>query len=475
MKFSSRCPIDGTPVWEGEESRADEIAGVMQRADQAARTWRSMPVETRMGIVRRYAAYLQQHRLEIESLLVREVGKLRHDAISEVDASIAKIENSVLAFEQRRSSSQTMMGAVSREIRYRALGVVVVLGPFNFPLHLPAAQIIPALLAGNAVVFKPSERATAIGLWMAKAWNESGVPQGVFQTIVGGADVAVHAVNSPKTKGVFLTGSRRTGLALRHMLVQRYDVMLAMELGGNNPIVVEPEVSPDIAASLVTHSAFVSSGQRCTCARRAIYFGQGHAERQLSKLVERSSRLKIGSPLDTPSPDLGPLISVEAIQSIERLYDQLIERGCEPLLKPNRASRHRTCISPGIIDATRLSLSDYREIGDMEWFGPVLVARLVDNFESAIESASATAYGLSAALLGGTRAMFDRFADEVGAGVVNWNRGTTGAAGLQPFGGLGQSGNHCPAGFFAIDSCNDPVASLAADTLPANDPWANAS
>ncbi len=474
MKFSSHSPIDGTHIWEGNESRPDEIRLVMQQAEHVARSWRSVSVETRIGITRRYAEYLKQYRGEIESLLVREVGKLRHDAVGEVDAAIAKIENSVLAFEQRRSASRVDAGELSREVRYRALGVVVVLGPFNFPLHLPGAQIIPALLAGNPVVFKPSERATAVGQWMASAWNEAGIPEGVLQTIVGGADVAVQAIASPETRGVFLTGSKRTGLVLRHMLVDRYDVMLAMELGGNNPIVVEPNVSPDIAASMVTHSAFISSGQRCTCARRAIFFGGDNASMQIAKLVERASRLTIGSPLDTPSPDLGPLISAEAVEYIDGLYKNFIERGCKPLLPPNRELPLPTCIGPAIVDATELSQNDFREIGDLEWFGPLLVIRRMDDFADAVDAARDTSYGLSAALLGGTREMFDRFADEVGAGVVNWNRGTTGAAGLQPFGGLGLSGNHCPAGFFAIDSCNDPVASLAADQLPTTDPWENA-
>ncbi len=473
MKFSSHSPIDGTCVWEGNESRTDEIRVAMRQAEYAALSWRSVPVETRIGISRRYGEYLQQHRSEIEALLIREVGKLRHDAIGEVDAAIAKIENSVSAFEQRRSDSKVHAGGLSREVRYRALGVTVVLGPFNFPLHLPGAQIIPSLLAGNTVVFKPSERATAVGLWMSHAWNEAGTPEGVMQTIVGGSDVAAQAIASPETRGVFLTGSKRTGLALRYMLVDQYDVMLAMELGGNNPIVVDPGVSPDIAAAMVTHSAFISSGQRCTCARRALFFGGDNADKQIAKLVERASRLTVGSPHDTPSPNLGPLISAEAVQSIHSLYTNLIERGCKPLLAPSRDSRLPTCIGPAIVDATALSQHHFREIGDMEWFGPLLVIRRMDDFAGAIEAAHDTSYGLSAALLGGTREMFDRFADEVGAGVVNWNRGTTGAAGLQPFGGLGLSGNHCPAGFFAIDSCNDPVASLAAEELPTADPWEN--
>ncbi len=468
--FRSQSPIDGRVVWEGRQSSVAEISEVMRRADVARRIWRAASVDDRADIARRYAKYLESHQAEIARLLSIEVGKLEGDARGEVQSSIAKVENTIRSLEQRRSTTREDSGDVSRVVRYRPLGVVLVLGPFNFPLHLPGAQIIPALIAGNTVVFKPSEQATAVGQWMRDAWLAAGLPQDVLQMIVGGADVAKAAVDCPEVGGVFLTGSRRAGLSLRQQLVARYDVLLAMELGGNNPIVIDNAVDENVAAAIVSHSAFVSSGQRCSCARRAIVVAGPNQQNQIDAIVERTMLLRIGMPGDTPVPQLGPLISLAAADHLMQTFEDFIALGCKMLLAPQRDARYAMLISPGIVDASRLSLDAYRTIGDHEWFGPLLVIRRVASFDAAIESATATSYGLTAALIGGDELMFERFAVEVGAGVVNWNRGTTGAAGVQPFGGLGNSGNHRPAGFFAIDSCSDPVASIETP-LPPADPW----
>ncbi len=468
---SSISPIDQSVVWQGTPSTPDVISATINRAAAAQKSWSRHDLDHRAEIARRYATYLGIHRAEIESLLVREVGKLRHEATSEVNTSIAKIDNSVLAIQERRVPECNSIVDGTRQINYRPLGVVLVLGPFNFPLHLPGGQIIPALLAGNAIVFKPSERATAVGQWMVQAWHQCGLPSDVLQIVTGGPEVAEAAVDSVQIRGVFLTGSRHAALALRRLLVDRYDVQLAMELGGNNPIVVEGGVLPEIAANVVTHSAFVSSGQRCTCARRAIIIDSPQAMSQIKAIVNRATSLSIGLPNEVPSPDLGPLISTSAVDAIVNTYQTLLERGCVSLLAPRRSLTNSCLVGPAIVDASALSSDEFFAIGDQEWFGPLLVIRRVDGFQSAIDAARATPYGLAAALLGGDRWMFDEFAREVGAGVVNWNRGTTGAAATQPFGGLGLSGNHQPAGFFAIDSCSDPVASLALDQLSTDDPW----
>ncbi len=348
--------------------------------------------------------------------------------------------------------------------------MVLVLGPFNFPLHLPGGQIIPALLAGNAVVFKPSEQATAVGQWMQEAWQQIGLPEGVFQMISGGVETAVAAIDSPLVNGVFLTGSRAAGRAIGRQLGGRPDVLLALELGGNNPIVVT-DVDAAAAAGVVSLSAFVSAGQRCTCARRAIFVQSDRTASQIDALVAQTRAIRVGLPHDQPAAQVGPLISESAAVALNETYQRLLRLGCQAAVPMASDPRRANLVRPTIVDATRLADQQLAELGEMEWFGPLLVIQRVANFEAAIRSAALTPYGLAASLLGGTRAMFDRFVHHVGAGVVNWNRPTTGAAGSLPFGGLGDSGNHRPAGFYAIDFCNDPVASLESDSLPEEDAW----
>ena len=467
----TRSPIDDSLVWEGPETAVQDVAEIMQRATDAANQWRRVGVEARIKIVRAYAAHIEANRAEITDLIVREVGKLPWDAGGEVGAAIAKAEVSIAAMQQRRGDAVIDPGPPQRVIRHQPLGVAVVLGPFNFPLHLPGGQVIPALLAGNAVVMKPSEQATAVGQWMADAWKAAGLPDDVFQLIVGGVPVASAAIDSPATKGVFLTGGRAAGQAIHRQLAGRYDVLLALELGGNNPVVAMGDVSPDSIADIISFSAFVSAGQRCTCARRAYFVVGKQTEEQIAALIKKTKNLRVGLPGDKPVAEVGPVISADAAGSLRTTYDRMIALGCTALVPWRDDPRRENLIHPVILDATALDHDAVTELSSLEWFGPLLIVQRVEDFEQAIASAAATPYGLSAALLGGDESDFERFVTEINAGVVNWNRAATGAAGVLPFGGLGESGNHRPAGFHAIDFCCDPVASMQSESIDPSDPW----
>ncbi|QDT03356.1 N-succinylglutamate 5-semialdehyde dehydrogenase [Rubripirellula lacrimiformis] len=468
--FDSRT---GQPLFAGDVTDWGQIAEVMRQAGVAADLWRRHPVDQRIQIVRRYGEILAEDRDKIRDLISGEVGKLPWDSAGEVSASIAKAELSIAAWQQRRSQQQVDDGSgpVRRIVRYRPLGVALVLGPFNFPLHLPGGQIIPALLAGNAVVFKPSEQATAVGQWMVQAWKRAGLPDHVLQMIVGGVETAVAAIDSPHVNGVFLTGSRAAGRAIHRQLSGRPGVLLALELGGNNPVVIDPSADPRVVAGLVSFSAFVSAGQRCTCARRAFFVEGRLGDQQIQALVDRTTQMRVGLCDDSPAAHVGPLISAAAATSLRETYQTLLDLGCSPLIPWQASDRNPALVHPVILDATGIPESAEATLGEMEWFGPILVVQRTGNLDRAFSLAASTPYGLSAALLGGSEDVFQRFVDQVGAGVVNWNGPTTGAAGALPFGGLGDSGNHRPAGYYAIDFCSDPVASLQRPAPSADDPW----
>ena len=474
--FKSISPVDGETLWQGRSADHQEIRHCMAKAAKAAEAWRRTTVEERVEVVRCYGARLSEHRDEIADLISREVGKLGWDADGEVAASIAKIETSILAKVQRRSdglvdAGKAVTAAVQRRIRYRPLGVTLILGPFNFPLHLPGGQIIPALLAGNAVVFKPSEEAMAVAHWMADAWHHAGLPRDVLQLIPGAVEAGKMAIEAPEVSAVFLTGGREAGKAIHRQLAGRPEVLLALELGGNNPILVMDSVDPAIASRLVSFSAFISSGQRCTCARRALFVEGARTDAQIDELVTRTAKLRVGMPNDSPTPQIGPLVSSLAVSRLFETYDRLINLGCKPLLPLETVAPLDTLVRPAILDGSDISAEASAKMTQMEWFGPILIVQREPDFDAAVDAAASTPYGLSAALLGGTGAMFEQFADRVGAGVVNWNSPTTGAAGTLPFGGLGASGNHRPAGYYAIDFCSDPVASLEQPTPVVADPW----
>ncbi len=443
----------------------------MQRAHQASQAWRTVPLAERCEIVRQYGKLVEGKRDEITDLIIREVGKLPWDAAGEVAASIAKVELSINALKSRRDQQINEVENMRRVVRFQPLGVTLVLGPFNFPLHLPGGQIIPSLLAGNSVVFKPSDQATAVGQWMLHTWREAGLPEETLQMIVGGVDVATAAIDAPELAAVFLTGGRTAGRAVHRQLAGRPDVLLALELGGNNPIVVTGEVDAQKAAQVVSFSAFVSAGQRCTCARRVIYVDSPATDRQIKALVDNVKSRVVGLPGTDPTPQVGPIISSGAAEGLKQTYDQLIEIGCTPVLPFQVDPQRPNLVHPCLLDASNVDAAARRRMGELEWFGPMLVIQRAGDEAEAIAFASETCYGLAASLIGGDWQLFDQFVHRVGAGVVNWNRPTTGAAGALPFGGLGDSGNHRPAGYYAIDFCSDPIASLESESLADNDPW----
>ncbi|MDG2222613.1 MAG: aldehyde dehydrogenase family protein [Rubripirellula sp.] len=476
-KIDSHNPVSGETVWSGPISTPAKVGEAIHLARHQLAFWRTTELADRIDLVRSYASHLKKNTDEVTDLICNEVGKLPWDSSGEVAAAIAKSELSIQALQQRRAR-QIVGDATSpqRVVRYAPIGVALVLGPYNFPLHLPGGQIIPALLAGNTVVFKPSDQATAVGEWIVEAWKHVGLPEHVLQMIVGGVETAITAIESPHIDGVYLTGSLEAGRAIHRQLAGRPEVLLALELGGNNPVVIMPDADPQGVAKNLSFSAFISTGQRCTCARRALFVDGDSTSQQIEALVNTTNKLRVGLPGDQPTahlgpPHLGPLISSSAAEKIERTYHQLLQLGCRPLL-PWRSDRRADCLAhPVILEAVELDADSRRVMAEMEWFGPLLVIERFRDFESACRAAAETPYGLAASLLGGSAELFERFVDQVGAGVVNWNGPTTGAAGALPFGGLAASGNHRPAGFHAIDFCSDPIASLERTEFTDTDPW----
>ena len=459
--LASRSPADGERVWEGTTAAIEQVAEAIEAAEKAWDGWRHQTIDQRASVVRRYGEILQEEVDSLAELISRETGKPLWESIGEAKTCIAKVDLSVRAISDRRRPQSAAMANQIAEVQYYPLGVVVVLGPFNFPAHLPGGQIIPALLAGNTIVFKPSEWTPAVGAWMVDAWHRAGLPLGVLNLVQGGRDVAEWAIDDPRIGGVMFTGSLRAGKAIHARLAGRPNVLLTLEMGGNNPIVVLKEDEPDLVAGAIVASAFVTAGQRCTCARRLFVMDNPSGHRLIETLTQRISRVRVGLAEDRPEPFMGPLINKSAADHLLGAQETMVTAGGRLLVEMRRSPRCKALLHPGFIDMTDAKGWD----ADEEYFGPLLQVFRVADFEQAIKQASATRFGLAASLLGGSREQFEIFRKRVPAGVINWNRQTTGANGALPFGGLGDSGNHRPVGFWAIDACNDPVASLIAESI----------
>jgi succinylglutamic semialdehyde dehydrogenase len=333
--------------------------------------------------------------------------------------------------------------------------VFAVYGPYNFPGHLPNGHIVPALIAGNTLLFKPSEYAPRTAVKTVQLWEQAGLPKGVLNLVNGGRDTGITLGQQALIDGVLFTGSSQTGAALHKQFGGQPGKMLALEMGGNNPLVVWDVQDIDAAVHHTVMSAFISAGQRCTCARRLVIENGAAGDAFLARLVAVAAQLQIGPSNAEPQPFMGPVVSSAVAARLVQAQEDMVAKGGKLLLAMRQLDPNTGFVTAGIVDTT-----DAQGIPDEEWFGPLLQVIRVASFDEALRVANATDYGLAASLLSPSEDLWQRFAVRARAGIVNWNRPTTGAASSAPFGGVGKSGNHRPSAYYAADYCAYPVASI---------------
>jgi succinylglutamic semialdehyde dehydrogenase len=377
-----------------------------------------------------------------------------------------KIPLSVQAFKERRSAAVSTANNQTTATRYKPHGVVAVFGPFNFPGHLPNGHIVPALIAGNTVVFKPSELTPLVARRTVELWLAAGLPSGVLNLVQGARETGQALARHADVDGIFFTGSVAGGIALNQAAADQPQKILALEMGGNNPLVVwdVPDALLDAAMLLTIQSAYLTAGQRCSCARRLIVEEGPRGQALLDRLTRAIPKIRIGPYADKPEPFMGPVVRSQAAERAVAAQQKLLDSGAAPL-RPMQ--RREAFLTPGLIDVTNV-----QNLRDEEIFAPLLQIIRVPTFDAAIGRANETRFGLCAALLTDNRSLYDPFFNRIRAGVINLNRPTTGASSALPFGGVGLSGNHRPSAYLAADYCSYPIASMEADhpALPAQLP-----
>lgn len=453
--FASLNPATGETLWKGAEATENDIHDAIEAASNALPTWSALPSEIRVQALLKLGSILQSEQSKYAEIIAKENGKPLWEAMGEVAGMINKIDLSINAYEERcRESIKPLNDAISIT-RHRPHGVVALLGPFNFPGYLPFGQIIPALLAGNCIVFKPSELTPWCGQALTQLIEKAEIPSGVFNLVQGGKSTGKLLVDHPKINGVFFVGSWNGGKALAENIGTQPEKILALEMGGNNPLVVTNVSDYEAAAYLAIQSAFLTSGQRCTCARRLIVPRGDKGDRFIQSLIKMTSKIVVGPYTQKPDPFMGPVISENSFKALLKAQEGLIAKGGKSLIEMKRKGEQGFFLTPGIIDVTSIALRE-----DEEFFGPLLQLIRVDDFNTAIVEANNTAYGLTAGLLSDDKNEYDLFLKHVKAGIINWNMPMTGNSSGAPFGGIGKSGNNRPSGFYTIDYCNYPVASL---------------
>ncbi len=446
-------PTTGDVIWRQPAAGPADVAAAVAAARKAFPAWADLPRNERIAVLRRYKDVLVARTTTFAEALSRETGKALWETKAELGSMAGKVEASIKAYDERTGEHASDMAFGRAVLRHRPHGVMAVLGPFNFPGHLPNGHIVPALLAGDTVVFKPSEETPLAGQLLVEALEAAGVPSGVINLVQGGREVG-QALIDQEIDGLLFTGSAAAGAFFRRHFADRPDVILALELGGNNPLVVWNAGDAEAAAALVVQSAFITTGQRCSCARRLIVPDDAAGRAVIDAVAALAERLVIGPWNGGEEPFMGPLISDRAAAMALAGAKALGGQTVRAMTSVDGLSK--AFVSPGLVDVTGL------EIPDEELFAPLLQVRRVASFDEAIAAANATRYGLSAGLISNETAHWDHFLKRIRAGVVNWNRPTTGAAGTMPFGGLGASGNHRPSAYYAADYCAYPVASFEA-------------
>ena len=437
---------DGHVVLRAPTDPGHAIAAA-EAAREAAADWSALTPEGRLAMLDRFASSLAKRTDDLADAITLEMGKVRSEAAIEARSLLARVK--LVGDQQIPRVSTWRAPGVAGECRYRPLGVVGVIGPFNFPLHLIHAHVIPALATGNTVVIKPSERAPLAAQRYVEAWHDAGLPP-VMQLVQGAGAVGRALVSAPQLGGLAFTGSWPTGHAIEKSLIERPDVLVALEMGGQNMAIVNHDADLEQALEGALLGGFLTTGQRCTCTSRVLVH-RDLAGPFIERLVEAAAKLSWGDPFTDVF--MGPLASIGDRDHVNALCEAGVAAGAEVLLsgESREAGAWR---GPSIhrIDADHDS--DYTR---HEVFGPDLAITVVDDLEEAMTVAERSEYGLSASIFTGSRSAFERVFSRLRVGCLNWNRSTNRASGAFPFGGLGRSGNYRPAGGDAVRYTTYPV------------------
>ncbi len=463
-------------VWSGR-SDVSHVDAAVRAARGVLPAWSRWGKDGRFAVLRRFAELCKQRAPAMAEIICDETGKVMWEARGEAGALASKIDitldMSPIGGLRRVDGFEFEMGGQKiGRAWFRAHGVMAVVGPFNFPAHLPNGHIVPALAMGNTVVFKPSDKAPGVGQMLvemlAEALEKEGAPnggKGVVNLVQGAGDVAAALTRHEGIDGVLFTGSWAVGRKVLEANLDRPSRIVALEMGGNNPAIVMEDADLRQAAIEIVRCAFNTTGQRCTCTRRVIVHAR-IADRLIAVIEKATKALTFGDPRGKGPVFAGPIISQAARKDVLDFQAAAVKGGAEAVVEaaPIEVRGGGWYVSPGVMRVDRFVAEEApaaRSPGcDAEVFGPLLRVCEVRDLDEAIQQANATRYGLAASIFTKDQAAAERFMFEVRAGCLNINAGTAGASSKLPFGGVGLSGNHRPAGSFSLDYCAYPIAGM---------------
>lgn len=455
-------------IWSGSSS-VQAVHAAVEAARNALPAWSQSSIEQRVAVLRKFQEIAKSKLNQLGDLISDETGKAHWESKGEAGLVPGKVDITLEEGEFTGRHRVTDFSFPLNETKnarclFKPHGVLAVVGPFNFPAHLPNGHIIPALLTGNTIVFKPSDKTPAVGQMLAEMYQEAldacDAPSGVFNMVQGAVDESIALCSSDQVDGVLFTGSWAAGRAITQANLDQPGKIIALEMGGNNPAIIMPDADLYQAVVEVTRCAFNTTGQRCTSTRRLIVH-EDVADTVIPAILKAASNLTVGDPRAPEPVFMGPIISEDAREQVFAFERKVVSAGGRLLLESTSLPNHDGWYcTPSIIEVPEFTTGIDDSGCDEEVFGPLLRITTVKSLDEAIQQANATRYGLSASIFTADKDSQQRFINECRAGCLNLNCGTAGASSKLPFGGLGLSGNHRPAGAFALDYTAYPVASM---------------
>ncbi|HEX7674726.1 MAG TPA: succinylglutamate-semialdehyde dehydrogenase [Bdellovibrio sp.] len=457
--FKDISPADLNDLVMTVPFKHDHIDEAVSAAKKAYPAWAQLTVDERKSYLMRLKEMYDSHVDQMAQLICRDTGKPLWDGMSEAKALGNKIDITLnyslkLVAEERISNA---LPSVDGVIRHRSRGVMAVVGPFNFPAHLPNGHIVPALISGNTIVFKPSEQTPAVGQFMAELFEKAKFPPGVFNLVQGDGAAGGRLVAHELVDGILFTGSYEVGLKIKQETLTHYWKILALEMGGKNATIVWDDADMDKAIYESLVGAYMTSGQRCSGTSRIIVHPKV-ADEFTERFYQAAKKLSIGH--WSENPFMGTLINEAAVEKYVRFQEIANRENCESLMRGKSLDlKHKGYyVTPSIHLVKKFDPNSVYQKSEI--FGPNVAIYQNDNFDEVMNIVNSTGYGLAMALFSKNKDLYEQAQFKARVGILNWNRTTNGASSRLPFGGMGKSGNDRPSAHFAIQYCTVPVASL---------------
>ncbi len=458
-QFKDISPSDLNDAVMTVSYQLDHVDKACKAAQEAYLPWAKLSLNDRKNYLLKLKEIFMAHESEMAEIIARDTGKALWDATTEAKALAAKIDvtlnESLKLIKEERITN--VLPQVDGVIRYRSRGVMSVIGPFNFPAHLPNGHIIPALIAGNTIVYKPSEQTPAVAQFYAQMIEKAELPAGVFNLVHGEAETGRRLVAHELVDGILFTGSYEVGLKIKQETLNHYWKILALEMGGKNATVVWEDADLDKAIYETLVGAYMSTGQRCSGTSRVILHDK-IADQFTERFYKAAKKLTIGH--WSKNPFMGPLINGAAVEKYIRFQEMANRESCESLMrgKALELDYKGHYVTPSIHLVKSFDPNSLYQ--KTEIFGPNVAIYRSSDFDKTLEMVNSTGYGLVMALFSKNKELFETALLKARVGLLNWNRTTNGASSRLPFGGMGKSGNDRPSAHFAIQYCTVPVASL---------------